>query len=608
MRSVRLVGVIAIAVGCELAAARAQIIGDANCDGVVTPADELALVFRMFNDADDCFGADANDDGRISAADLIAFPPLLIPPTPTPTPLQGPQITFFGLASADGRAIAPLGEIEPGVPVYYRPSGNGFKVVVEAAPGFSGSDVGLVVYNSNSANPAARPDLQIEVNEPLGNGSSAVCDDNGVPAIDPPDFEIAQPISDAINDLACHFQVATSRRGSCTQDSYGFIDFISDGAQAQYCLQVLTSLRFPLTDTQVTVQLRDRAGNLGAQQSLIVRVTTDPAPSPFTPTPSPTPTSPRPTRTSTPTRTVTAASTATVTSTASVTRTATPTRIPSVTFTRTTLLTPTSTPIGPTATVTKTPTRSATRTVTPTPSITRTATATGTVTRTATRTSSATRTFTPTQTSTSTPTPALGPVVTFFGITTSNGRLPADPPIIENGIPVYVRASGLGFNIVVEGAPGLSGRTVAVSTFSQTGRPDLQIVANQLLGNGSLDVCDNAAPNAGGVPAVDPPRFDDDPMITDALNDFGCRFTDGSGNPGGRTCDSTQACVLFDSGDSGCVTTDDRCGGTGLCRQFCGQISRTLELPLGDTLFEVRLRDQGGFVGEPAQMIVRVMP
>ncbi|HUI26816.1 MAG TPA: hypothetical protein VL403_12100, partial [Candidatus Kryptonia bacterium] len=509
MRRVRLVGaLLATVLGMFSAAgAPAQTRGDANCDGIVTAADEPVLVWRIFNDVDDCFGADANNDGVVNAADLLALAPLLIPATPTPTPLRGPQITFFGLATADGKGLASLGDIEPGVPVYFRPSGNGFKIVVEAAPGLSGSDLSFTVSNSDPADPTQRPDLQIEANEPLGDGSLAVCD-GGVPAIDPPDYSVTQPISDALNDFACHFSTAGSPGGSCTQDAFGFTDFISPDTRGQYCLLVPSTLRFPLTDTRLTVQLRDRGGNLSATASLIVRVSTGPAPSPFTPTPTATPTSPRPTRTATRTPTPTPRFTPTPTATVTVTLTATATRVATPTASATVVLTHTPTPIGPTRTPTRTFTRTATRTATASPTVTPTPSRTGTSTRTATQTFTATQTASPTVTSTPSPTPAIGPVVTFFGITTGSGTLPSDPPIIENGIPVYVRPSGQGFNIVVEGAPGPDGRTVAVSTFNDPNPPDLQIVASNALGDGSAAVCDNTAPDLGGVPAVNPPRFD----------------------------------------------------------------------------------------------------
>jgi hypothetical protein len=580
--------------------------GDADCDGVVEAADELELLFRIFTEVPDgCGGGDTNDDGALTAPDLVEVRALLVPPPPTPVPPAGPRITYFGLAAASGAAAPSLGELQPGVPVFFRPAGTGFKVVVEATRGTSGSALSPVVFNSNPGNPALRPDLQIESTRPLGFGSAAVCDDAGVPAIDPPDFAVTQPISDALNDLGCQFAVATSAPGACTQNSFGQTDFLDRNTSVQFCLVVNSAMRFPDDDTLLTVQLRDAGGNFGAPAQMIVRVGGG-MPEPFTPAPTFTRTASRPTRTPSFTKTSTPEFTTTPTATRSPTlsptraTTRTPTRSPTITRTPTMTATPTATPPGPSRTPTTTPTR------------TRTATATSTFTRTATPTASATatptftRTHTPTATLSPTPTRARGPIVTFFGLTSAADRV--IDPMIENGVPVFINPGG-GFQIVVEGAIGPSGLSVAGSAFSDLPeeRPDLQIVASQPLGNGSPDVCDNTLPPVGGVPAVDPPRFDpDDQAITDAMNDLGCRFDDGSGRPGGRSCGdvspgpSFNGCVMVgETGELGCV-------GNNSSRQFCTRISRFLELPVGDTLFLVRLRDTAGNVGEPARMIVRI--
>jgi len=579
-----------LALGSTFSVARAQAPGDANCDGLVDDLDLAALTGRLFNDIDDCFGADANRDGLLGAADVTALDRLLRPD-------PGPRITFFGLAAADGQEVPSLGEIEPGLPVYFRGAGSGFKVVVEAAPGVSGQPLSFTV-EPDPDNAARRPDVQMESDRFLGNGSPTVCDEQGVPGIDPANFSPSQTITDALNDLACHFTVATSQRGACTQNQFGVVSFLSPDANGQYCLQVASSLRFPNGDTRLTVQLRDAGGNIGARARLIVRVASGPMPPTFTETPTPTP---RPTRTPTPTQTATA--TVTRTRTPTSTRTATPmvtaTRTSSPTNTR--FVSPTSTPTGP-------PPATATRTATPT----RTGTPTTTPTRTAsfTPTRTATPTLSPTPTPSPTPTMARGPIVTFFGIANVNaseGTNLLQPIDYQDGVPVYERPFGFGFSfiLVVEGAPGPSLRPVGTQAYvddpERVLRPDLQIVPSRALGNGSADVCDkgDSPPGSvpGGVPGVDPPSFANDPAITDVMNDLGCRFDNGSGSPTSRTCG--DSCVSFEG--------EAKCASSAATSQFCAQIPKTiLELPLGDTLFLVRLRDDLGNVGEPARMIVRV--
>ncbi|MBI4518020.1 MAG: hypothetical protein HY699_19630 [Deltaproteobacteria bacterium] len=565
------------------------------------------MIVRLFNDVpDECFGTDANDDGFFTAADLSALPQLLVPPPPTPPSPQGPAITFFGLATASGRLAAALGEIEPGLPVFYRVTGTGFKVVIEGAPGLAESPLGLGVLEHDPNDPARRPDLQIESNRPLGDGHLAVCDERGVPGVDPPDFGPAQTIADALNDFACGFTVATSPRAACVEDEFGLTGFAGRGTTAQFCLAVGSQLRFPDGDTQLTVQLRDAAGNLGAPARLIVRVDGGPIPLPFTATLTATATLPRPTRTPTrsrtPTPTITSTPAATATRTPSATRTGTSTltRTPSVTRTPTRQLSPTPTPTGPptrtfTLTATPTVTLTATRTSTPTRSGTRTPTPTRTASPTPTLTPTAT--VTPTPTSSPTPTTAPGPIVTFFGLASAADNL-LEPVEEIDGVPVY-RPTGLGFQIVVEGGLGPAGRQLGQSAFADDPdqRPDLQIVPSQALGNGSTTVCDNSPPAAGGVPAVDPPRFDDELDITHVMNDLGCRFDNGSGKALARTspCD---ACVQFD-GEAGFVDRRSHA-------QFCARISQYLALAPGDTLFVARLRDQAGNLGEPAKMIVRI--
>lgn len=611
------------------APAAAQLTRDANCDGVRDEADREAIGTALYRPGAACAAADVNRDGRLSAADLVAF-------------TLGPRISFIGLASPDGRPAQPLGTLPDGAPVFFRNAGFGFLLVVEASAPASGAAVGTSTFDSNASDPHRRPDFQILVQRALGDGSRTVCDEFGIPAVNPPDFTYAQGISDAINDLACRFEAATRPNGTCTQNAFGQPAFVDPASRAQFCLNVNGGMAFPAGETRVTVQVRDDTGLVGPAHQMVLQVAPGPMPPTFTPLPAtPTPTAtdtPSPTATASHTRT--ASATPTITRTPTRTRTATPTatftitptptrtRTPSVTATRTRTATPpatstvTLTPRTPftatrTATITQTPTRTRTRTptapVTP-PTSTRTATRTPTRTAIGGQTPTHARTRTPTtpaggptatRTRTATPTPTAtsasgGPEITFFGLTRADDML-LQPAGTSNGLPVYEPAFGFGFSFVVE-ARSSTRFQPGRSTYDEGGdAPDLQIQTTRALGNGSSDVCDDMLPLLGGVPAIDPPSFEPEGSIADRLNDLACRFIDGSGAKLGRQCSEFNACVLNSAGQFGCVTTPQ----TGVI-QYCGFVGSALEFPPGDTLVSVRVRDTAGNLGELRQLIIRI--
>lgn len=200
---------------------------------------------------------------------------------------------------------------------------------------------------------------------------------------------------------------------------------------------------------------------------------------------------------------------------------------------------------------------------------------------------------TPTVTPTVTWTPALGPSITFFGVTNADDSLQDSVGDNPQGIPIFERPFGFGFKLVVE-AEGMFGPVV--STYEIGGVPALQIQTTRALGNGSAAVCDVMPPMFGGVPGIDPPQLENPDAIADALNDFGCRFIDGEGGTVGRTC-GTGACVRFIDGEYHCVNEETD-------RQFCAPIDMPLEFPGGDTLVSVRVRDNRG-LGDAAQLIIR---
>lgn len=606
---------------------------DANCDGSVSEADRSAVVGQLFADvAPSCAEMDVNRDGAVSAADLIGY-------------ALGPRITYIGIASPDGQPARSLGNLEDGTPVFFRNAGFGFLLVVEATSSPSGSPVGTTVFNSSPGDPLRRPDFQIVVDRPLGDGSAEVCDEFGVPAVDGSDFELTQRVANTINDFACRFEVATRRAGACTQDGFGQLNFVAPDSRAQFCVLVTASMAFANDDTRLRVQVRDQSGLFGPLQEMVLRVAAGPPPPTFTPPPAtptrtatetpsatatisltPTPSltrtesaTPTATRTVPPTRTLTATRTATAApATATRTRTGTPTRTPSgaptgtptrtATRTRTGGVSPTPTrtrtPSGSTPTVTRTPTGptpTRTRTPTgPTPTRTRTPTVGGTATRTHTSGPSPTRTRTHTLAPTVTPTgQARGPEITFFGVTRADDML-LEPTGMSGNIPIYTPIFGFGFSLVVEGKPGPSRQRVATSTLIEGGAPDLQIQVTRPLGDGSQFVCDDTPPLLGGVPATNPPDFSDSSPINDRMNDLACRFIDGAGNKVARSCSDSTACVLGIDGQYGCINGETTA-------QFCGFMGQITAFPPGDTLVTVRLRDfPAGNFGAPRQLIIRI--
>jgi hypothetical protein len=116
------------------------------------------------------------------------------------------------------------------------------------------------------------------------------------------------------------------------------------------------------------------------------------------------------------------------------------------------------------------------------------------------------------------------------------------------------------------------------------------MLASSNLGNGSLTVCDV---NRGGVPGFDPPDLDR-PGVTNAMRDVACRFTAQSS--------STDACTRNVFGNFSFL-------GGGTTRQYCFQVPQVARFPAGgDTVVAVRLRDDAGNLGDPAEIVIRVAP
>lgn len=226
-----------------------------------------------------------DDDGGGAAPSPTSTPAPTATATPTPSGPEAPVITFFGVTRADDRLVE-LSGYENGVPVFSRSEtidggSSGFSIVIEAAPGSTGAPIGTSSYDVTLV---GLPDLQIQVDRPLGNGSVSVCDDpmtmpGGVPAIDPPTFDSSTQTVSTINDFACRFvdgqgdaEARTSPQDSCVAFASGDFAFVDPESTTQYCGAINVPLAFPVGDTLVSARVRDTAGNVSDVERILIRV------------------------------------------------------------------------------------------------------------------------------------------------------------------------------------------------------------------------------------------------------------------------------------------------------------------------------------------------
>lgn len=210
----------------------------------------------------------------------------------------GPVVTFAGVARADGQLTQPIGKNAEGIPIYRNPVGAGFMIVVEGKPGISNIEVGRSIFNYDANDPHRRPDIEIEVNRPLGNGDPTVCDARppkigGVPAVNPPSFAENPQVSATLNDLSCRFETFIESNSSCTVEKSGDFSFANaKESKVQFCMVVARAWNFPEGNTLVSVRLRDVDGNAGPVAHFILAREPNPTPPPLQ-RPAPTPTAPR---------------------------------------------------------------------------------------------------------------------------------------------------------------------------------------------------------------------------------------------------------------------------------------------------------------------------
>jgi hypothetical protein len=248
--------------------------------------------------------------------------------------------------------------------------------------------------------------------------------------------------------------------------------------------------------------------------------------------------------------------------------------------------------VTPTSTRTFTATRTNTSTRTGTP------TATGTGTPPATSTRTPTRTTTGTRTPTATP-QTIGAEITAFGVARADGLPVAPVEVRDDGVFVFARPRS-GFLIYIEAQEGISGLPVGSVTFDFDPNdpsilPHLQVLVRRALGNGSAAVCDDGPfpEPLGGVPATMSEVFGGSQAVSNAINDFACRF-DFRGT-------SSFACTRDLFGVDGFTHPSSEV-------QFCTSpgVGAEIAFPSGETAVHARVLDIAGQPGHPKSIIIRV--
>jgi hypothetical protein len=203
----------------------------------------------------------------VPAAEAIPTPPAKPPVKARKGEPIGPIVTFFGAVRADGSKAEPK-SVDNGIPTYVSTAGSGFMLVVEVKPGASGLEPARRVFAYVPGDPKSRPDLEMEADRDMGDGSPAVCDRTrpnigGIPGIKPPSFAETQRVSDAINDLACRFETFIESESSCTKNKNEDYSFIANDSTTQFCMIVARAWAFPPGTTLLSVRVRDTEGNPG---------------------------------------------------------------------------------------------------------------------------------------------------------------------------------------------------------------------------------------------------------------------------------------------------------------------------------------------------------
>lgn len=210
--------------------------------------------------------------------------------TPSRTPTAtiprpfGPEITYFGIATADNHVRTPTGETPDGVPIFTFPNPFGFIIVAEGRTGTSGRPLAVCGVGGGAPCGDGRAAMEIIADRPLGNGSAAVCDihppnTGGVPAVPALDFGLPQA-TDPINDLACRFEIHAPSTEACTLNEQGIPGWVRNDpgdpvkSSMQYCSQLVLGGQYPFPSglTRLKLQIQDASGNVGNQAQIAIQV------------------------------------------------------------------------------------------------------------------------------------------------------------------------------------------------------------------------------------------------------------------------------------------------------------------------------------------------
>lgn len=176
----------------------------------------------------------------------------------------------------------PVGLDAFGRPVFRRVVPFNFLIVVEARPGPNNQQVGQNLPEQDDG--STIPDLLIQTERNLGNGSTAVCDKGpppnigGVPAVDIFDPSTESPfVRRALIDFACRFRVHPTSDQACTVNSLGNFRFASPqftSQTIQFCFEpaVGTEVAFPPGATILRARVRSNSGSIGDPVEIVVEI------------------------------------------------------------------------------------------------------------------------------------------------------------------------------------------------------------------------------------------------------------------------------------------------------------------------------------------------